>query len=48
MQWTVASCGDFAIPISALVLPGPDFTSVLRSTLARGPRAGLLTRSAQP
>ena len=33
----------FAIFIPALILPGPDFVAVVRSSMAHGPRAGLLT-----
>ncbi|MEM9221967.1 MAG: LysE family transporter [Pseudomonadota bacterium] len=35
--------GVFAVFIPALMLPGPDFVAVVRSTMARGTRAGLLT-----
>ncbi|MBU4530216.1 MAG: LysE family translocator [Hoeflea sp.] len=43
MQWTIAFVGVFAIFIPALMLPGPDFIAVVRSSMARGTRAGLLT-----
>lgn len=33
----------FAIFIPALMLPGPDFIAVVRSSMTRGTRAGLLT-----
>lgn len=33
----------FGIFIPALILPGPDFVAVVRSSLTRGARAGLLT-----
>ncbi|MCO5065543.1 MAG: LysE family translocator [Rhizobiaceae bacterium] len=33
----------FAIFIPALILPGPDFVGVVRSSMTAGPRAGLLT-----
>ena len=33
----------FAVFIPALMLPGPDFVGVVRSSLTRGARAGLLT-----
>lgn len=33
----------FAIFIPALILPGPDFIAVARSSITRGSRAGLLT-----
>ncbi|KGF68786.1 threonine transporter [Hoeflea sp. BAL378] len=43
MQWTLAFVGVFAIFIPALMLPGPDFIAVVRSSMARGARAGLMT-----
>jgi len=43
MQWTFVFVSVFAIFIPALMLPGPDFIAVVRSSMARGPRAGLLT-----
>ena len=33
----------FAIFIPALILPGPDFVAVVRSSMTYGTRAGLLT-----
>jgi threonine efflux protein len=33
----------FAIFIPALILPGPDFIAVVRTSMVRGPAAGLLT-----
>ena len=33
----------FAIFVPALLLPGPDFVAVVRSSMTRGTRAGLLT-----
>ena len=33
----------FAVFIPALILPGPDFVAVVRSSMTRGTRAGLLT-----
>jgi len=35
--------GVFAIFIPALILPGPDFVAVVRSSMTYGTRAGLLT-----
>ena len=43
MDWTLAFVGVFAIFIPALMLPGPDFIAVVRSSMARGTRAGLMT-----
>ena len=43
MQWTFVFVSVFAIFIPALMLPGPDFIAVVRSSMARGARAGLLT-----
>lgn len=43
MQWTIVFISVFAIFIPALMLPGPDFIAVVRSSMARGTRAGLLT-----
>jgi len=43
MQWTIVFVSVFAIFIPALMLPGPDFIAVVRSSMARGTRAGLLT-----
>lgn len=33
----------FAVFVPALILPGPDFIAVVRSSMTRGARAGLLT-----
>ena len=43
MQWTIVFISVFAIFIPALMLPGPDFIAVVRSSMARGTRAGLMT-----
>lgn len=43
MDWTIALVGVFAIFIPALMLPGPDFVAVVRSSMSRGTAAGLLT-----
>lgn len=43
MQWTIVFVSVFAIFIPALMLPGPDFIAVVRSSMARGTRAGLMT-----
>lgn len=43
MQWTIVFVSVFAIFIPALILPGPDFIAVVRSSMARGTRAGLMT-----
>lgn len=43
MDWTIAFVSVFAIFIPALMLPGPDFIAVVRSSMTRGTRAGLLT-----
>lgn len=43
MQWTIVLVAVFAIFIPALMLPGPDFIAVVRSSMSRGTRAGLLT-----
>lgn len=43
MDWTIAFVSVFAIFIPALMLPGPDFIAVVRSAMARGTRAGLMT-----
>ncbi|MGS1093510.1 LysE family translocator [Aquamicrobium terrae] len=43
MQPTVVLVSVFAIFIPALILPGPDFIGVVRSSMTRGARAGLLT-----
>ena len=43
MEWTIVLVGVFAIFIPALMLPGPDFVAVVRSSMSRGTGAGLLT-----
>ena len=43
MEWTFVLVSVFAIFIPALMLPGPDFIAVVRSSMARGTTAGLLT-----
>ncbi len=43
MSVSVILIGVFAIFIPALLLPGPDFIAVVRSSMTRGTRAGLLT-----
>ena len=43
MEPSVILIGVFAIFIPALLLPGPDFVAVVRSSMSRGTRAGLLT-----
>lgn len=43
MEWTIVLLGVFAIFIPALMLPGPDFVAVVRSSMSRGTAAGLLT-----
>ncbi|KJS09268.1 MAG: threonine transporter [Hoeflea sp. BRH_c9] len=43
MDWTLVFVSVFAIFIPALMLPGPDFIGVVRSSMARGARAGLMT-----
>ncbi|MDP2733116.1 MAG: LysE family translocator [Hoeflea sp.] len=43
MDWTLVFVSVFAIFIPALMLPGPDFIGVVRSSMARGTRAGLMT-----
>lgn len=43
MEWTIILLGVFAIFIPALILPGPDFVAVVRSSMAHGAGAGLLT-----
>ncbi|MFK8035908.1 MAG: LysE family translocator [Hyphomicrobiales bacterium] len=43
MDWTLTIVAVFAIFIPALILPGPDFVAVVRSSIAGGTRAGLLT-----
>ena len=43
MDWTLTIVAVFAIFIPALILPGPDFVAVVRSSISGGARAGLLT-----
>lgn len=43
MSAAVLLAGVFAVFIPALLLPGPDFIAVVRSSMTRGSRAGLLT-----
>lgn len=43
MNSTIVLASVFAIFIPALMLPGPDFIAVVRSSMARGTSAGLLT-----
>lgn len=43
MDWTIVLIGVFAIFIPALMLPGPDFVAVVKSSMTRGTSAGLLT-----
>lgn len=43
MQPAVILISVFAIFIPALMLPGPDFVAVVRSSMTRGTAAGLLT-----
>lgn len=43
MQPTVVLFSVFAIFIPALMLPGPDFVAVVRSSMTRGAAGGLLT-----
>lgn len=43
MEATVVLVSVFAIFIPALMLPGPDFVAVVRSSVTRGTAAGLLT-----
>ena len=43
MQTVLPLLGVFAIFSPALMLPGPDFVAVVRNTIARGKRAGILT-----
>ncbi|WP_309085839.1 LysE family translocator [Chelativorans sp.] len=43
MEPTVLLISVFAIFIPALILPGPDFVAVVRSSMSRGTAAGLLT-----
>jgi threonine efflux protein len=43
MDHALVLIGVFAIFIPALILPGPDFVAVVRSSMTHGTRAGLLT-----
>ena len=43
MHPTIVLISVFAIFIPALMLPGPDFVAVVRSSMTRGTMAGLLT-----
>jgi threonine/homoserine/homoserine lactone efflux protein len=43
MNLTLVLAGVFAVFIPALMLPGPDFVAVVRSSMTRGTTAGLLT-----
>lgn len=43
MDYAVVLISVFAIFIPALILPGPDFVAVVRSSMTYGTRAGLLT-----
>ncbi len=43
MDPTVLLIGVFAVFIPALILPGPDFVAVVRSSMTRGTGAGLYT-----
>ena len=43
MEYSIVLIGVFAIFIPALMLPGPDFVAVVRSSMTRGTAAGLLT-----
>ena len=43
MDWTLVLVGVFALFIPALILPGPDFVAVVRSSMAHGTAAGLFT-----
>ena len=43
MDYALVLISVFAVFIPALVLPGPDFVAVVRSSMSRGTRAGLLT-----
>lgn len=43
MEWLGVLGAVFAIFLPALVLPGPDFIAVVRSSMAHGTRHGLLT-----
>src|SRR5437868_12424780 len=43
MEHALVLIGVFAIFIPALILPGPDFVAVVRSSMTYGTRAGLMT-----
>lgn len=43
MNYLVVFISVFAVFIPALLLPGPDFVAVVRSSMTRGTRAGLAT-----
>ncbi|MBT5415146.1 MAG: LysE family transporter [Rhodospirillaceae bacterium] len=43
MSHMIVLASVFAIFVPALLLPGPDFVAVVRSSMTRGTRAGLLT-----
>ena len=43
MNYTLVLISVFAVFIPALILPGPDFVAVVRSSMTRGTHAGLLT-----
>ncbi len=43
LQTSIMLIGVFAIFIPALILPGPDFIAVVRSSMMGGTRSGLLT-----
>ena len=43
MDASIILLSVFGIFIPALILPGPDFVAVVRSSLTRGTRAGLWT-----
>jgi len=43
MEWTIIFVAVFAVFIPALMLPGPDFVAVVRSSMSQGTMAGLMT-----
>lgn len=43
MDYALVLISIFAVFIPALILPGPDFVAVVRSSMTHGMRAGLLT-----
>ena len=43
MDHALVLIGVFAVFIPTLMLPGPDFVAVVRSSMTYGTRAGLLT-----